>query len=374
MPLPLPLLPTSLVGSYPQPEWLIDRKKLAGRFPPRVRRRNCGGSRPNGWSRRRTMQRCSPSAIRSAPASTSSPTARCAARATPTASPPRSTASTSTIRHRARPLRPSQPGAARSSARSRRRHPVEVRDVEFLRANTDRTIKMTVPGPFTMSQQAQNDFYKDEEEMALDYAEAVNDEINDLFAAGADIVQIDEPYMQARPEKARQYGLTALNAALNGVNGRRPCTSASATRPSSTGARRAIRSCPSLRFAGAAGLDRDRAVEARLLGAGEAAAEDDHPRRARSLRHDGRDARDRGGAHPPRARLRAARANRHRARLRHEVSAARGRLRQDEGDGRRREDRARGIGRRNSDRVQQDGAARRHEAAADGSPGARRPR
>jgi 5-methyltetrahydropteroyltriglutamate--homocysteine methyltransferase len=96
---------------------------------------------------------------------------------------------------------------------------VEVRDVEFLRANTNRSIKMTVPGPFTMSQQAQNDFYKDEEEMAMDYAVAVNAEINDLFAAGADIVQIDEPYMQARPEKARQYGLKALNRAIEGVAG-----------------------------------------------------------------------------------------------------------------------------------------------------------
>jgi 5-methyltetrahydropteroyltriglutamate--homocysteine methyltransferase len=101
----------------------------------------------------------------------------------------------------------------------RRREPVEVRDVKFLRANTDRTIKMTVPGPFTMSQQAQNDFYQSEEEMALDYAAAVNAEIKDLFAAGADIVQIDEPYMQARPEKARQYGLKALIRALEGIAG-----------------------------------------------------------------------------------------------------------------------------------------------------------
>src|SRR5262249_57075862 len=90
--------------------------------------------------------------------------------------------------------------------RIRRRHPVEVADVRFLRANTDRMIKITVPGAFTMAQQAQNDFYKDEEEMALDYAGAVNAEIKDLFVAGADIVQIDEPYMQARPEKARLYG------------------------------------------------------------------------------------------------------------------------------------------------------------------------
>ena len=87
-----------------------------------------------------------------------------------------------------------------------RRHAVETRDVAFLRANTDRMIKITVPGPFTMAQQAQNDFYKDEGEMAQDYAAAVNAEIRDLFAAGADIVQIDEPYMQARPDKARAFG------------------------------------------------------------------------------------------------------------------------------------------------------------------------
>jgi 5-methyltetrahydropteroyltriglutamate--homocysteine methyltransferase len=101
----------------------------------------------------------------------------------------------------------------------RRKRPVEVEDVKFLRANTGRVIKITVPGPFTMSQQAQNDFYKDEGEMALDYAAAVNAEIKDLFAAGADIVQIDEPYMQARPDKARQFGLAAFNAALDGVSG-----------------------------------------------------------------------------------------------------------------------------------------------------------
>ena len=99
-------------------------------------------------------------------------------------------------------------------------HPVETRDVEFLRAHTDRMIKITVPGPFTMAQQAQNDFYAHEAEMAQDYAIAVNAEIKDLFAAGADIVQIDEPYMQARPEKAREYGLAAIETALDGVEGR----------------------------------------------------------------------------------------------------------------------------------------------------------
>lgn len=101
----------------------------------------------------------------------------------------------------------------------RRMHAVQVRDIEFLRANTDRKIKITVPGPFTMSQLVQNDFYKDEEAMALDYAAAVNEEIKDLFAAGADFVQIDEPYMQAYPEKARQYGVVAVNRALEGAKG-----------------------------------------------------------------------------------------------------------------------------------------------------------
>ena len=101
----------------------------------------------------------------------------------------------------------------------RRPHPVEVADLEFLRANTDHPVKMTVPGPFTMSQQAQNDHYPDLEAAAMAYAEAVNAEIRDLFAAGADIVQIDEPYMQARPDAARAYGLAALNAALDGVDG-----------------------------------------------------------------------------------------------------------------------------------------------------------
>jgi 5-methyltetrahydropteroyltriglutamate--homocysteine methyltransferase len=101
----------------------------------------------------------------------------------------------------------------------RRMHPVQVRDIEHLRANTDRKIKITVPGPFTMTQLLQDDFYKDEQALALDLAAAVNEEIRDLFAAGADVVQIDEPYMQAYPDKARQYALKSLSRALDGVEG-----------------------------------------------------------------------------------------------------------------------------------------------------------
>ena len=101
----------------------------------------------------------------------------------------------------------------------RRRHPVELRDLKLLRANTARAVKATVPGPFTMGKQAQDDYYKDEAALALDYAAAVNAEIKDLFAAGADVVQIDEPWMQQHPDKAREYGLKALDRALDGVAG-----------------------------------------------------------------------------------------------------------------------------------------------------------
>jgi 5-methyltetrahydropteroyltriglutamate--homocysteine methyltransferase len=101
----------------------------------------------------------------------------------------------------------------------RRLHPVEVRDVEFLRSNTNYRIKITVPGPFTVAQQAQNDYYRDEKALALDIATAVNEEIRSLQAAGADVVQIDEPYLQARPEQARAYGVEVINRALEGIEG-----------------------------------------------------------------------------------------------------------------------------------------------------------
>jgi 5-methyltetrahydropteroyltriglutamate--homocysteine methyltransferase len=101
----------------------------------------------------------------------------------------------------------------------RRIRPVEVRDVKFLRANTDRPIKATLPGPFTMSQQAQDDHYKDEEAFAMALAEAVNAEVRDLFAAGADVVQLDEPYLQARAEKAERFAIKAINRALEGIQG-----------------------------------------------------------------------------------------------------------------------------------------------------------
>jgi 5-methyltetrahydropteroyltriglutamate--homocysteine methyltransferase len=101
----------------------------------------------------------------------------------------------------------------------RRALPVGVRDAEFLRSLTDRPIRITVPGPFTMSQQAQNDHYQDQRSLALAHAEAVNEELCDLVAAGADVVQVDEPYLQARPEQAREYALEAIDRAFDAVTG-----------------------------------------------------------------------------------------------------------------------------------------------------------
>ena len=217
--MPLPLLPTSLVGSYAQPEWLIDRAKLAGRFPPRVRARELWRVAPQ-WLEQaqddatllaiRDQERAGLDIITDGEMRRESYSNRFA-----TALEGVDIDNPGSALDRSGHPNP----VPRVTGKVRRKHPVEVADVKFLRANTDRMIKMTVPGPFTMSQQAQNDFYADEAEMALDYAAAVNAEIKDLFAAGADVVQIDEPYMQARPEKARKYGLEALDRALAGVAG-----------------------------------------------------------------------------------------------------------------------------------------------------------
>jgi 5-methyltetrahydropteroyltriglutamate--homocysteine methyltransferase len=213
------LLPTSLVGSYAQPEWLIDRKKLAGRFPPRVRAKELWRVAPEFLEEAqndatllaiRDQERAGLDIITDGEMRRESYSNRFA-----TALDGVDIDNPGTALDRSGHPNP----VPRVTGKISRKHPVEVGDVKFLRANTDRRIKMTVPGPFTMSQQAQNDFYADPAEMAMDYAKAVNEEIRDLFAAGADIVQIDEPYMQARPEPARKFGLAALNRALQGIKG-----------------------------------------------------------------------------------------------------------------------------------------------------------
>src|SRR5687767_2689328 len=219
MPLPLPLLPTSLVGSYAQPDWLIDRQKLAGRFPPRVRAKEMWRVAPEHLAEAQDdatllaihdQERAGLDIITDGEMRRESYSNRFA-----TALEGIDIDNPGTALDRSGHPNP----VPRVVGRIRRKHPVEVQDLLFLKKHTTRKTKITVPGPFTMSQQAQNDFYKSEEDAAMDYAAAVNEEIKDLFAAGADIVQVDEPYMQARPEKARQYGLKALNRALDGVSG-----------------------------------------------------------------------------------------------------------------------------------------------------------
>ena len=213
------LFPTTIVGSFPQPDWLIDRKKLAGRFPPRVRAQELWRV-PEPWLAEaqddatlvaiRAQEEAGLDIVSDGEIRRESYSNRFA-----TALDGVDLDNPGTALDRSGHPNP----VPRIVGKIRRRHAVEVDDLRFLKAHTKRRTKITVPGPFTMLQQAQNDFYATEEEAALDYAEAVNAEIRDLFAAGADVVQIDEPYMQARPDKARQYGLKALNRALEGITG-----------------------------------------------------------------------------------------------------------------------------------------------------------
>ncbi len=213
------LFPTTLVGSYPQPDWLIDRAKLAGRFPPRVRARE--------------LWRIAQPYLAEAQDDATILAIRAQEEAgldIVTDGEIRRESYSNRFATALEGIDIDNPGTAldrsghpnpvpRIVGRIRRMHPVEVEDLRFLKMHTTKKVKITVPGPFTMAQQAQNDFYESVEAAAMDYAVAVNEEIKDLFAAGANIVQIDEPYMQARPEKAREYGLKALNRALEGVTG-----------------------------------------------------------------------------------------------------------------------------------------------------------
>jgi 5-methyltetrahydropteroyltriglutamate--homocysteine methyltransferase len=213
------LFPTMLVGSYPQPEWLIDRKKLAGRFPPRVRAKE--------------LWRVSPELLNEAQNDATLLAIRAQEDAgldIITDGEVRRESYSNRFATALEGVDLDNPGTAldrsghpnpvpRVVGRIRRKHAVQLDDLAFLKRHTAHKVKMTVPGPFTMAQQAQNDFYPSDEAAAMDYAAAVNEEIKDLLAAGADIVQIDEPYMQARPDKARAYGLKAVNRALDGVQG-----------------------------------------------------------------------------------------------------------------------------------------------------------
>ena len=216
-----PLFPTSLVGSYPQPDWLIDREKLAGRFPPRVRARELW--RVDAAYLRQAQQDASRLAITDQREAgldiiTDGEIGRESySNAFATALDGVDIDNPGTALDRSGHPNP----VPRVVGPIKRRHPVNVADLAFLKAHAGagKAVKITVPGPFTMAQQAQNDFYPSLEEAAYGYAAAVREEIADLFAAGADVVQIDEPYLQARPEAAREFGVGVLNAALDGITG-----------------------------------------------------------------------------------------------------------------------------------------------------------
>jgi 5-methyltetrahydropteroyltriglutamate--homocysteine methyltransferase len=212
------LLPTSLVGSYPQPDWLIDRERLS-KDVPRIRAENLWRVASDKLEAAqddatilaiRDQERAGLTIITDGEQRRESYSNRFATALDGIDADNPGT----TINRNGKPI-----PVPRVVAPIRRKHPVLVRDLKVLRANTDRPVKMTIPGPFTMSKQAQDDYYRDPQAVALGFAAAVNAEILDLFAAGADIVQIDEPWMQQHPDDARRYGLNALKRALEGVTG-----------------------------------------------------------------------------------------------------------------------------------------------------------
>jgi len=215
----LPIIPTTVVGSYVQPDWLVDRDTLIGRSPSRVRAEDIWRI-PQPWREAaqddatllaiRELEQAGIDVVTDGEIRRESYSNRFAT----------SLAGIDNANPAVIPGRSGRPNLVpRIVGPIRRAGPVEVRDVQFLRAATDRAIKITIPGPFTMLQQAVNEHYPDEASAAMDYAAAVNEEVKALFAAGADVVQIDEPYVQANPDKARAYAVPAINRALEGTRG-----------------------------------------------------------------------------------------------------------------------------------------------------------
>jgi 5-methyltetrahydropteroyltriglutamate--homocysteine methyltransferase len=215
----LPVLPTTVIGSFPQPTWLIDRERLRDSLPPRVRAREL-------W---RVPEPYLAEAQDDATALAIADQERAGVDIVTDGEIRRESYSNRfataldgfDVDHPA--MVPGRAGGTNAVPRVvgkvRRTRPVEVEDLRFLRGRTDRTIKITLPGPFTMSQQAADEAYGDEAELAMDLAAAVNEELHDLFTAGADVVQIDEPWLQSRAEKARAFALPAIDRALAGAPG-----------------------------------------------------------------------------------------------------------------------------------------------------------
>src|SRR3954470_18720037 len=215
----LQVLPTTVIGSFPQPDWLIDRDRLRHSLPPRVRARELWRVEEPDLAQaqddatalaiadqeRAGVDIVTDGEIRRESYSNRFATALEGFDIDDPAMVPGRAGGTNAV--------------PRVVGKVRRTRPVEVDDLRFLRSHTDRTIKITLPGPFTMSQQASNEFYDDEAELAMDLAVAVSEEVRDLFEAGADIVQLDEPWLQSRADKAREFALPAIDRALAGAAG-----------------------------------------------------------------------------------------------------------------------------------------------------------
>jgi len=212
------MLTTTVVGSYPQPGWLIHRERLGDKVPRvrapeiwKVQEKDLEGAQDDATLIAiRDMERAGIDIITDGEMRRESYSNRFA-----TALEGVDIVNPGTTINRSG----GQSVVPRIVAPVRRRFPVEVRDVEFLRRNTAKKIKITLPGPFTMTQQAQDDYYRDEEALAMAFAAAVNEEARDLRAAGADVIQLDEPWLQARAERAARYGVKAINRALEGIAG-----------------------------------------------------------------------------------------------------------------------------------------------------------
>lgn len=218
--MPLPLLPTAIVGSYPQPDWLINRDQLKSRLPPRIRAQELWRPAPEYLEQAQndaTIIAVADQVLAGIDIIGDGEMRR--------------ESYSNRLANALSGIDIDKPGTAvdrtgapnpvpRVAGPIRRLAPIEAQDVALLKRYTSRPIKITIPGPFTMTQQAQNDYYPNDEALALDYADAVNAEMNDLFAAGVDVVQLDEPYLQARAEQAHSYAIKALNRAVRGVKGK----------------------------------------------------------------------------------------------------------------------------------------------------------
>ena len=215
----LPLLPTTIVGSYPQPDWLIDRERLKKSLPPRVRAKELWRI-DEAWLADaqeaatlvaiRDQELAGIDLVGDGEMRRESYSNRLATALSGIDSDNHGTAIDRT--GKANPV-------PRVVGPIRRVGPIEVQDVAFLKRHSTKPVKLTIPGPFTMTQQAQNDYYPSAEALAMDYAAAVNEEVRALFKAGVDVVQLDEPYLQARADQAQDYALAAIDRALEGVTG-----------------------------------------------------------------------------------------------------------------------------------------------------------